>query len=616
MTLKNSGYILLALTALTGICAPTILAQAFTPPPDGSWDWCGTQKVYEQKYRARFGAAAVPEACDQNSPCDDPTVRDTWIPGSPKPMQYVRMIIHTVALDDGSNPFSTPEHIAGQVAELNADYAPMGIQFVYQIHQINSTAWRSLAESEINDMKIATAIEPDKYLNVWVTVVEFSYSFGTFPWSFDALQPTGGIVMGHFHWNELPNRVFAHEVGHTLGLYHTFHGVDEVTACSQCYEPPQSASSLIGDLCADTPPTPTNQGPCVNFPGYDACSGLLWGYTMPENYMGYANQSCLTTFTPQQQGRLLCWSNTALDNWAIPFQIQATPVLGPAPLSVDFTGSTHKSVTDWNWNFGDGSTAAGATPTHVYGDPGLRTVSVDMQTSEKLYQLQFNNFVSVYADTLDIQDARFDGTHISVPVYVRNYLPLKDITLPISYTGDFDLRFDSISTVGLRSSSMTSRTLSWVENQNKAAVSINAVGSAYLEPGFGPVVNIFFTNMQPSLKGIVPIEITSYASYGIGFTAAAGSYVPVTYGGTVKSNCCQGIVGDVNGDGGYEPTISDISMLISHLFVSSLPLECLLECDVNQSGGSTPTNNDLTIGDITLLIDHLYISNAPLAPCL
>jgi hypothetical protein len=616
MTFKTSVLRFIGSAAVIGLLAHPLMAQGFVPPSDGRWDWCGTQRVYEQKYRDRFGAAAAPEACDQNGPCDNPTERDTWIPGAGGPVQYVRLMIHLVALDDGSNPFSTPEDVAAQVAELNANYAPVGIQFTYQLHQINSTAWRTLSESEIDAMKNATAIEPDKYLNVWVTVVDFSYSFGTFPWSYNALLATGGIVMGHFHWNEVPNRVFAHEVGHTLGLYHTFHGVDEVTACGACYEPPQSNSSLIGDLCSDTPPTPTNQGPCVNFPGSDPCSGLPWGYTMPENYMGYANQSCLTTFTPQQIGRLRCWSNTVLDNWSIPFQVAATPILGQAPLTVDFSATTHKADPDWSWDFGDGGSAVGSAPTHVYNVPGAQTVAVDLQTPDKLYQLQYESLVEVYADTLDILDELSDGSRLSVLVYARNYLPLSMIEIPILYAGDFDLKYDSVTTTGLRSSAMQGKTRSWVENQNRATVSVEAPSGSSLAPGYGPVARIHFTNMQPNRLGVVPIVIAPYSIFNLSFSASAGKYVPVSYGGLVTASCCRGIVGDVNGDLGYEPTIGDVSMLISHLFVDGYPIECFLEADINQSGGIGATSSDLTIGDISMLIDYLFVSGTPIPNCL
>ncbi len=82
------------------------------------------------------------------------------------------------------------------------------------------------------------------------------------------------------------------------------------------------------------------------------------------------------------------------------------------------------------------------------------------------------------------------------------------------------------------------------------------------------------------------------------------------------ASCCQVRVGDVNGVGGDEPTIGDISMLIDHLFVSGLTLNCLQEADVNQSGGRYPTLDDITIGDISTLIDHLFISQTALNDCL
>lgn len=81
---------------------------------------------------------------------------------------------------------------------------------------------------------------------------------------------------------------------------------------------------------------------------------------------------------------------------------------------------------------------------------------------------------------------------------------------------------------------------------------------------------------------------------------------------TIGDKCCAGRVGDVNVTGGDEPTISDISLLIDHLFISNATLPCLAEADVNQSGGASPTEADITIGDISVLIDYLFITGPSL----
>ena len=65
-------------------------------------------------------------------------------------------------------------------------------------------------------------------------------------------------------------------------------------------------------------------------------------------------------------------------------------------------------------------------------------------------------------------------------------------------------------------------------------------------------------------------------------------------------SCCEGKVGDVNGLGGDTPTIGDVAMLIDHLFISGLVIDCMAEADVNQSGGLYPTEDDLSIADITV----------------
>jgi len=85
--------------------------------------------------------------------------------------------------------------------------------------------------------------------------------------------------------------------------------------------------------------------------------------------------------------------------------------------------------------------------------------------------------------------------------------------------------------------------------------------------------------------------------------------------------CCEGRVGDANGSGEDEPTISDISVMIDAKFITGTcegVVVCMDEADINQSGGFSPTCNDVTIGDISILIDYLFITGSTLglAECL
>ena len=83
----------------------------------------------------------------------------------------------------------------------------------------------------------------------------------------------------------------------------------------------------------------------------------------------------------------------------------------------------------------------------------------------------------------------------------------------------------------------------------------------------------------------------------------------------VYEQCCVGRVGNANGAGGDEPTIGDVSVLIDAKFITGTCdgiLSCLAEADINQSGGISPTCDDITIGDISILIDYLFITGPTL----
>jgi len=100
-------------------------------------------------------------------------------------------------------------------------------------------------------------------------------------------------------------------------------------------------------------------------------------------------------------------------------------------------------------------------------------------------------------------------------------------------------------------------------------------------------------------------------------------YVAVDQYLTVHETCCSGRVGDANGQGGDEPTIGDVSLIIDALFItaSETPLTalpaCMAEADVNLSSQNPPPHwppvyEDITVGDDSTLIDYLFITGSSL----
>jgi len=82
-----------------------------------------------------------------------------------------------------------------------------------------------------------------------------------------------------------------------------------------------------------------------------------------------------------------------------------------------------------------------------------------------------------------------------------------------------------------------------------------------------------------------------------------------------NGGCCLGRVGDANQSGDDEPTIGDVTVMIDAKFISGTCtgiLPCESEADINQTGGTSPTCDDITIGDITILIDYLFITGPSL----
>ena len=610
---------LLVLTLLMIFLLPVGAALADTDDANAErTPWCYTQIMFEKR-QAQGIAGSEPDACTLYGPCDQPASRDGYSPTGETPIIYLRLYFQVFAYDNGSSPATTEQNVANQVNVLNADYLPYRIQFEYDMRFVNDSRFRTFDdESEFDLAKDLYAVDPDQQVNIYVGYVNIggeSYSFGTFPWDTYSMQNRGGVVMNGWQFYPYESATLTHELGHCFGLWHTFRGVSETSTCGSCYESVGVADpDYRGDLCSDTPPTPLSYT-CSYPGGTDPCSGLPWGATAPYNYMSYAPSSCQTEFTAQQAGRLHCWIKNELPSWIIDFDLLADPPLAQAPVTVNFTGVSDRTATSWEWDFGDGDYGSGETPSHEYQSPGYYSVGATIQTPNGPYTTVIPGLVSIEADTIEIPDVTITTSQFEVGISITNYVPLNDITIPVFWDGPLEFDYVGFSTEGLRSENLNASRVSYVPSWNAAAFQIYGSGNDVLEPGSGEVLRLILQDVSGSTPGETPVVIQNYAGYALEFNCPAGSYVPVAVSGVAKKGCCTGITGDANGDGGYEPTIGDISLLIDHLFITGTALGCMTEADANQSGGLNPTELDITIGDISLIMDHLFITGTALPNC-
>jgi PKD repeat protein len=74
----------------------------------------------------------------------------------------------------------------------------------------------------------------------------------------------------------------------------------------------------------------------------------------------------------------------------------ATPLGGPAPLSVSFSDTSSGGPTSWSWDFGDGNTSALENPTHTYTQSGNFTVSLTAGNTQGNSTKTNLNFITVF----------------------------------------------------------------------------------------------------------------------------------------------------------------------------------------------------------------------------
>ncbi|WP_155884573.1 zinc metalloprotease [Actinomadura flavalba] len=185
-----------------------------------------------------------------------------------------------------------------QIAALNAAYggrrggADTGVAFrLVKTTRTRNAAWYRDAERYERTFKRQLRKGGAGTLNLYTAgMADDLLGWSSFPWQYRSEPVLDGVVI---HEGTLPGgRVrnydlgfsAVHEIGHWLGLYHTF----------------QDGCAGQGDRVADTPP---QRDPTHGCPGAkDTCRG--GGADPFHNYMDYSHDRCMSEFTSGQAARL------------------------------------------------------------------------------------------------------------------------------------------------------------------------------------------------------------------------------------------------------------------------------------------------------------------------
>ena len=183
-----------------------------------------------------------------------------------------------------------------------------------------------------------------KYMNIWLvkTIGGGNNVIGYAPRPIMSAYPLDGVVMradvfgdnttgGNYPLNTFglsQGKILAHEVGHYLNLYHIFQGG---CAGANAAGSLNNACDLNGDMICDIEPSITQNIYCTGDIPNTCTANYTAGTTtldMINDYMSYADDDCMNTFTLDQSKRM--WATLYLERQNLwqSANLVATGVLG------------------------------------------------------------------------------------------------------------------------------------------------------------------------------------------------------------------------------------------------------------------------------------------------
>ena len=323
----------------------------------------------------------------QPKKCKSPTINlqsqqraETWTMqrGPLVVNKLVRVYFHIIRSDSGISPAATVDQINNEFAILIADYAAYNICFAnVGFDFINSTALNYDLDPDVQaDVDMLLPFLVPNCINIFYHKVLAGYGGNAYniPNTFCSIDDDN---IGFY-------RTISHEVGHCLGLLHTFEPVygEEYISGTGC--------STRGDRVCDTQADPYTTSACFsasscNYTGSCQDPSGATNYSPPyQNIMSYwAIEGCTTThFTTGQYARATSFLET--DAGLLTTVSSATTAAGPGTVSSGYYFRTARNSITINPTLNiTGTTISSLQSQSVTVPPGFQALPTTGSTTIK-----------------------------------------------------------------------------------------------------------------------------------------------------------------------------------------------------------------------------------------